>query len=115
MIQRTITFIDNDGADQEIPAMYVICDKCEGHGTHTNPNIDADGLSHDLVNDPEFMQNYRNGVYDIKCTECGGKRVILVPDESQWNDPKLVADYYQSLQEVEDMYKEIEAERRFGA
>ena len=114
MTNLVITFIDNDGIEQEMPARYVACDRCEGHGMHTNPNIDAQGLSHDLVNDPEFMQNYRNGVYDITCTECNGKRVVLVPDGNQCN-PTILDHWYEGQKELAEMYAEIEAEKRNGA
>ena len=111
---RTIKFISVDGNEEEIPARYVVCERCEGSGTHTNPNIDENGLTHDMVDDPEFMQNYRNGWYDIKCTECNGKRVVLEPDE-EGCDPGELDEYYNALHEMTTMYAEIEAERRFGA
>ena len=110
----TITFIDNDGIEQEMPARYIVCDRCEGHGTHTNPAVDSQGLCHALVNDHHFMQNYRNGVYDITCTVCNGKRVELVPDEEECEPSELDA-YYRALQEVADMNAEMAAELRFGA
>ncbi|RLI66792.1 MAG: hypothetical protein DRO67_00015 [Candidatus Asgardarchaeum californiense] len=111
---KTLTYTDFAGIEHEIPAMYAVCDRCNGEGRHTNPNIDADGLTEDFINDPEFMENYRNGVYDVTCSKCNGKRVMLVPNENI-ADPEDVEEYYREQREIEKMYAEIDAERRFGA
>ena len=56
---------------------YQVCPVCEGEGRHVNPNIDAHGLTWaDFHDDPEFAEDYKNGMYDIPCNGCGGKRVV---------------------------------------
>ena len=48
------------------------CSVCNGTGSHVNPSIDANGLSSIDQEDPDFMDNYRSGVYDVVCNNCGG-------------------------------------------
>ena len=57
------------------------CPVCNGKGTTVNPNIDDRGLcSDDFLDDPEFVENYMDGVYDIQCRACEGKGKILGED-----------------------------------
>lgn len=68
-----------------IPAKYEVCHRCEGRGTHVNPSIDGNGLTaSDFADDPDFAEDYFGGRYDVRCYECNGKRVTLVPDESKF-------------------------------
>lgn len=56
---------------------FILCPVCEGHGTTVNPDIDANGLTaEDFADDPDFAEDYMNGVYDIPCRACNGLRVI---------------------------------------
>jgi len=55
---------------------YILCPVCQGHGTTVNPNIDANGLTAEDFDDPDFAESYRNGEYDIPCRGCDGKRVV---------------------------------------
>lgn len=56
---------------------YIVCPVCDGHGVTVNPNIDAHGLTEeDFYDDPEFREDYRNGVYNVQCGACHGKRVV---------------------------------------
>lgn len=69
---------DEDGGDvrYEQPFEWKICPICDGKGTHVDPNIDRNGITQEeMDNDPQFFEDYRNGVYDIPCNECKGKRV----------------------------------------
>lgn len=82
-----------------IPAKFVVCDRCEGVGSHTNPNVDGNGISaEEFEQDPEFRENYFSGLYDVACEECKGARVIAVPDEEQV-DPGILKRYYEYLDE----------------
>jgi hypothetical protein len=58
----------------ELPYRYVICEVCEGHGTHVNPSVDRDGIteSERAEMDPEEWSAYRGGAYDQTCNTCGG-------------------------------------------
>jgi hypothetical protein len=83
--QKMIATID-DGADwlddeeQEIPFKWEICPTCQGKGTHVNPAIDCGGISGEqFAEDPGFMHDYVNGLYDQPCNECHGRRVVAEP------------------------------------
>lgn len=61
---------------------YEVCDLCRGKGKVVNPNIDCQGITReDFDEDPDFEEDYLSGVYDIKCTQCKGERVVSVIDE----------------------------------
>lgn len=64
---------------------FEVCDRCRGHGTHTNPAIDGNGITASEMAElgPDFREDYMNGVYDIRCTRCNGQRVINVSLQSQ--------------------------------
>ena len=63
-----------------------MCSMCRGSGRVVDPKIDASGISQDeFAEDPQFREDYYAGVYDVKCPECGGQRVV--PDgETMLND-----------------------------
>jgi predicted methyltransferase len=94
-----LTIFNDVGEEIEIPAKYVVCDRCEGKGTHTNPSIDGNGLCGDDIDrlgGAEFLEEYQRGDYDVWCEKCGGKNVTLAPDFEAMS-PELeeqVKDYY---------------------
>lgn len=100
------------------PAKYDVCPRCRGEGTHTNPSIDGNGLTasdidYHMDGDPEFLDNYFSGVYDVACHECDGKRVVLVVDEEMLSTEQmeqLAEDYSEDL--ADRLMRD--AERRFG-
>lgn len=66
-----------------LPAEMKVCDLCGGTGSHTNPSIDAGGISQeDFYDDPDFEEEYFSGTYDVPCAQCGGKNVIPVVNEN---------------------------------
>ncbi|MHC4400503.1 MAG: hypothetical protein ACYTG0_12570 [Planctomycetota bacterium] len=74
----------------EIPACYEVCPTCRGKGSHVNPSIDDCGLSREEFDeDPQFARDYFSGRYDQRCNECGGKRVVPVPDEKRCPKERL--------------------------
>jgi len=53
------------------------CPICKGKGTTVNPNIDANGLSaEDFHDDPDFMDDYMGGTFDVSCGACEGSGKI---------------------------------------
>ena len=78
----TIHSYDRDeDMEVEIPSKYDVCHRCEGRGTHVDPRIDGNGLTReDFAEDPDFAEDYFNGVYDTTCYECKGLRVVKVPN-----------------------------------
>lgn len=56
---------------------YQVCPVCEGEGKTVNPSIDAHGLTaEDFREDPDFANDYKNGMYDMTCAACNGQRVV---------------------------------------
>ena len=89
-----------------ISCNYSVCPLCDGKGKHVNPSIDCNGLTaEDFAEDPDFLEDYKSGLYDIPCNECGGNRVV--PDS---DDPRVLR-----WREEEASYQmERAAELRFG-
>ena len=99
------------GDEAEYPAAYGVCPVCEGRGRYVNPAIDEHGItSEDLDEDPNFIEDYLDGRYDIACRSCNGQRVILVPSTE---DGQRVIN--EALDEEHSYRAAIESERRMGA
>lgn len=99
------------------PAKWQVCHICEGRGKHVNPSIDCNGLSkEDFDRDPDFMEEYLSGVYDITCNNCRGRNVEPVLAPEKFNSTHQY--WYSLLEEhmrLEQLHQqEIEAERRMG-
>lgn len=119
LLKVTLWFTDDEGVDceeqVELPAVYVVCPRCDGRGVH-DPEGFANGFtSSDLAEaGPEFCDDYARGVYDVACAVCGGQRVVLEPDRDRC-DPTLLA-RYDAMRADEAAYRaEVAAERRMGA
>jgi hypothetical protein len=71
----------------ELPAKYVVCGKCRGHGRHLNDTIRTHAYSEeDMREDPEFFEEYRKGgfgTYGVECTECQGEKVVKAVDRNR--------------------------------
>lgn len=88
----------SDEVEATLPCKYEVCPVCRGKGTTVNPAIDGHGISaEEFEEDPDFRDDYMNGVYDVPCRECDGLRVIAVVDE-QAADPELLKHYHDQLQ-----------------
>ena len=103
----TVTFHD----EEMVPFQFQVCERCEGRGHHVNPSIDGNGLPTEYQNDPEFMEEYMSGQYDVPCEECAGNRVVPAiereTEAGQWLVEHYKFEYQTRL--------EYEAERRMGA
>lgn len=101
------------------PAYYVVCPRCYGEGKHVNPSIDGNGITQSemaeiLHEDPDFLDNYMGGMYDVTCHQCKGQRVVLEVDEhsctkEQWDE------YQQDCRDDWELAAMEAAERRMGA
>ena len=90
----------------DAPARWVLCRRCSGDGTHTNPSIDGP--------DPEFMEDYMSGVYDIRCEECEGSGKVAVANRRAV--PELFLERLVRDERDRAEYEaECAAERRMGA
>lgn len=64
----------------------MVCPTCEGGGQILNRNFDGMSLSLDAFDGNErdyedFIDNMREGVYNVRCDECGGQNVVRTPCE----------------------------------
>jgi hypothetical protein len=102
--------ITGDYTEVTLPSCWAICDVCQGEGQTVNPSIDAGGLSADLSDDLDFMEDYMGGVYDVACGCCGGsgKVRVLDRDTAEQTMPEALQ-AYDDEQEAEMYYA---AERR---
>lgn len=110
-----IKFLNGDGEEQELPAKYELCPRCEGKGQHSNPAIDGHGITQDEMEElgPDFREDYFRGVYDIQCERCEGLRAILVPDEEK-ADKGLLEEYETQTADDESYRAQLAHERRMG-
>jgi rRNA maturation protein Nop10 len=108
----------DDDREYAVPGEYEVCWQCEGKGTIVNPAVDGNGLGReDFDADPDFERDYFAGVFDIKCPECGGLRVLMQPDEEKMTDEekRLLKQYYEEQDDIAACEAEMAAERRMGA
>lgn len=108
------TLENGEGEEITIPAIFEVCETCEGRGKHVNPSIDSNGLSEeDFDMDPDFRENYFSGLYDVACNECRGNRVSPVVN---WD--ALTPELKKYVEEYIDDFHSYEAmcamERRMG-
>lgn len=113
--------VDDDGCEItfDLPATYEVCRRCEGEGTHVNPNIDGHGITSEEWErdwDDESRQAYFEGRYDVTCHECDGQRVTLAVsmDALQRCDKALYERYVRHLEEEADYRALCAAEREYG-
>ena len=120
----TVTYDDSDQEEEvsfPLPAVYEVCETCDGRGKHVNPSIDDEGISvEQFAEDPDFEESYRSGHYDVPCYECQGLRVVPRVDEDKIKqgseEVQSVFKKWQEALEEEDRYRrERESERRYGA
>lgn len=121
-MSRTIevTLFNEDGDEYvaALPAIKIVCGRCDGTGKHVNPAVDGHGLSReDFDEDPDFAEDYFSGVFDVTCHECHGERVLLVVDHEQAaiECPDDYQRWCDHERELANMRAEMAAERRMGA
>lgn len=108
MATAIIYNIDEEGCEYEeeveMPFIWEVCPTCRGRGRHVNPNIDSNGISpEEFEEDPSFREDYFNGIYDVCCYGCNGKRVIAVPDDhTEYGKLALEKMYLQAQWAAED-------------
>lgn len=95
-----------DGEDMLLPAKWEVCGRCHGNGVHDHSAF-SNGLREEETSDPDFMEDYRRGAYDVRCEECDGQRVVAVPDSD-----RLSAQQQRALTAHCEYLGELRAERR---
>ncbi len=126
-MKQTIEIKSSDDRGNEIthtlPARFVVCSKCEGHGTHLNPSIGEHAYTSEefdeAFSDDEQRAEYfkRGGIYDVPCQQCEGKRVVLEVDRAACVTPE----HHKGLRELRKQRQDdreyaalCESERRAG-
>jgi hypothetical protein len=111
-------FDDKTGeqVEHELPGKRVICAKCDGTGTHVNPNVDGpSGLSsEDFDEDPDFKRDYFAGVYDVTCTNCEGEKVVVILNRRRAlkTNPELLQRYEDDrVERTRESYEEAHLRR----
>jgi RecJ-like exonuclease len=99
-----------------LPAIKEVCRKCDGSGKHVNPAVDGHGIFPEEF-DPDFAEAYFSGVYDVKCEECHGERIVMVVDTDRLEreNKKLLKAYYAAVEQQRRDEMESYHERRWGA
>lgn len=93
------------------PARWGVCPCCDGKGKYVNPSIDSHGISpEEFHEDPDFMEDYFRGTYDVTCMTCNGRTTVLVPSTAEGQKA-----LQEVMQEDADHRAEVDAERRMGA
>lgn len=108
----TFVGFEKDGTEVEydLPARFEVCTRCQGAGSHVNPSIDGNGLTHeDFAEDPDFAESYFRGDYDVQCSVCKGTRVVPVPDLSRWSFAQKRA-YVRHLRAEREYQRDYESE-----
>ncbi len=76
---KTPTLYDEEtGGERELPFVWAICGTCDGHGK-SSAYLNA-FTGDQMREDPEFADDYRAGLYDRCCDECGGTGKTKAPD-----------------------------------
>jgi DnaJ-class molecular chaperone len=86
--------LHTDNGEEEtftLPSKNIICDRCEGHGSYVNPNIDGNGITGDewAQWSDEEQETYLSGGYDVTCEDCNGNGTLQVPDVEACNANQL--------------------------
>lgn len=113
-----VEFWNEDNEDDQIgdpPSRKEVCPRCHGNGTHVNPGVDGNGLDpYDPDLDEDFWDDYRSGVYNVTCEECGGRNVVDVFDESALR-PDVLKAWEEWQREMWESYSISAQERAMGA
>ena len=92
-----------------LPAKFIVCPECEGHGTVLNDSMRGHCYTaeefHDIFDNEDDRAAYfeRGGRYDVQCPNCKGKNVVLVVDD----DACVTAEQKQTLKWHNEWYDDL--------
>lgn len=105
--------------EEDFPAKMEVCGRCDGHGTHMNESMGSYGYSaeefdRDFDDDEKEEYFKRGGIYDVTCTECKGRNVVPVVNESLFTAEQkaMYARFVEYDEERAQSDAEFEAESR---
>lgn len=96
-----------------LPSKFEVCGRCDGTGSHTNPNVDGNGITAEEWEndwDEDSRDGYMSGRYDVQCEICKGDRVTPVVDESRLTP--LRRKMWQAIQKHQEQEAQWRAEDR---
>lgn len=111
---------DNNGVEHiiEIPAMWAICENCDGEGKHMQNDMRSHAYTpeefYEEFDDEEQVDMYFNGGFDVACDECRrrGKIIVVNVEVFAAQKPELYAIWEQERRGEAASEREHEAERR---
>lgn len=114
-------FVEINGVievERALPGKWVVCPRCGGRGVHDNPAF-ANGIpAAEFRDDPDFAEDYMAGVFNVPCSQCGGRTTVLVVDEERCNTTEQqnwLRRYNELLSERSKFLAIERAERAMGA
>lgn len=107
--ERTDALIESfeEAFGHKPPTSKQVCPTCGGEGEHANPALRDHGFTQSEIYEMgidefnEFQADYRRGVYNQRCLECKGLRVVDQIDIDQLGETerKYVEDWYNDAAE----------------
>ena len=121
----TFEVMNDDGDEIEVflPSKKVVCDGCDGHGTHLTPSMrdhaySSEEFHGDFSEEEQEQYMTRGGMFDVTCETCKGKNVIDVIDRQACTsdeDKKNLARFDELEKDRREHEAECASERRMGA
>lgn len=102
----------DDGSERELPFVWVICGRCNGHG-ESSEHLGA-FTGEEMWDDPDFFEAYMAGEYDRACVHCAGSGKVMAPDFKRMSKADA-KEYRGQLRAIREVDAEHETERRIGA
>lgn len=99
-----------------LPAQYEVCGRCGGDGSHWPEAFDNGFTQEDRERDwdDDSWDDLMRGAYNVRCTECGGEKIVPVPAEHVADTDRALVLFHQWAQDEADYRAECAAERRMG-
>jgi ribosomal protein S27E len=101
---------DEEEREPRIRFEREVCPNCHGRGTVDN----LGDVTEWLREDPDAIDDYMSGMYDVRCDECQGHNVVDHAIEAG-SDPDDWASLMSWLRDAYEYRAEVAAERRMGA
>ena len=70
-----------------MPNKYEVCPRCEGAGTVVNGAVSV-WTQEDRAEDPDSFQAMLDGVYDVECPACHGRRVMTAEELASYYEDR---------------------------
>lgn len=96
-----------------LPAKRIVCPTCEGTGSVLRDGLRGVAFNLDQMDDPDFVENYFGGNYDVTCDHCHGENVVLEIDYEALSE-KMKARVDRQADQEWAAEQEQRAEQRWG-